>query len=79
MTVNIYLPVIFIIVGFLLRKYPPKYGDFLLGYKSPFYMKNKDAWYEGNRFFGKILMYGGISGGILYILIPKNLLAHCVD
>lgn len=76
MNVNIYIPISFIIIGFLLRKYPPKHRNNVLGYKSPIFMRNKDAWYEGNRFFGKIIMYGGISGVILYLLVPKTLIAE---
>lgn len=76
MTANIYVPIIFIIVGFLLRKYPPRYRNDILGYKSPIFMKNEEAWYEGNRFFGKTIIYGGASGLILYILIPKTLIAE---
>lgn len=76
MTINIYIPIIFIIIGFLLKKYPPKHRNYILGYKSPIFMKNKDAWYEGNRFFGKTIMYGGIIGIILYFLVPKTLITE---
>lgn len=76
MTDNIYIPIIFIIIGFILKKYPPKHRNDILGYKSPIFMKNKDAWYEGNRFFGKTIMYGGIIGVILYFLLPKNLITE---
>lgn len=76
MTVNIYIPIIFIIIGFLLKKYPPMYRNYILGYKSPIFMKNKDAWYEGNRFFGKTIMYGGIIGVTLYFLVPKTLITE---
>lgn len=76
MTANIYIPISFIIIGFLLNKYTPKHRNYILGYKSPIFMKNKDAWYEGNRFFGKTIMYGGIIGVILYVLVPKTLITE---
>ena len=56
--------ILIIIIGFLLNKYTPNHRNYILGYKSPIFMKNKDAWYEGNRFFGKTIMYGGIIGVI---------------
>ncbi|MGG7151796.1 SdpI family protein [Clostridium neonatale] len=78
MTINIYIPIIFIIIGFLLSKYPPKHRNYVLGYKSPIFMRNKNAWYEGNRFFGETIMYGGIIGVILYFLVPKTLIPESV-
>lgn len=82
MIINISIPIIFIVVGFLLKKYPPKYRNYVLGYKSPIYMKNEDAWYEGNRFFGTLFFYGGIVEIILYFIISttqisQNLLPIC--
>lgn len=76
MNVNIYIPISFIIIGFLLKKYPPKHRNYVLGYKSPIFMRNKDAWYEGNRFFGKFIMYAGSIGVILYLLVPKTLISE---
>jgi uncharacterized membrane protein len=46
--------------GLVLRVYPPEHINDNLGYKSPFAMKNKDTWYEGNRFFGTMLLFTGI-------------------
>lgn len=48
------------ILGFVLRTYPPEYINNSLGYKTPFAMKNKDTWYEGNRFSGTMLLFVGI-------------------
>ena len=43
MNVNIYIPISFIIIGFLLNKYTPNHRNYILGYKSPIFMKNKDG------------------------------------
>ena len=43
MTANIYIPISFIIIGFLLNKYTPNHRNYILGYKSPIFMKNKDG------------------------------------
>lgn len=48
------------ILGFILRAYPPEHINNSLGYKTPFAMKNKDTWYEGNRFCGTMLLFTGI-------------------
>ena len=63
------LPIIFIIVGFLLIKYTPSYTNKLLGYKSPIFMRNKEAWYESNHFFGKTIMIGGFILIILFLIL----------
>lgn len=57
---NFLIGAIFIVVGYLLRYHTPRFSDKLLGYKSPLFMNNEDAWYEANRFFGKILLIGGV-------------------
>lgn len=55
-----------------MNKYPPRQSDRALGYKSPIFMKNKKAWDEENKFFGKIIMYFGymliiLSIGLIYL------------
>lgn len=55
-------------LGLALRVYPPEHINNNLGYKSPFATKNKDTWYEGNRFCGTMLFFTGI------IFIPFSIL-----
>lgn len=55
------------ILGLILRVYPPEHINNSLGYKTPFAMKNKDTWYEGNRFWGTMLSFTGI------IFIPLSI------
>lgn len=60
--------VVMAILGFILRTYPPEHINNSLGYKTPFAMKNKNTWYEGNRFCGTMLLFTGI------IFIPLSIL-----
>ena len=67
MTISSYclIGLVFIVIGILMRLYPPKDINRTLGYKTPFAMKNKDTWNEGNRFFCILI----IGGGILFIIL----------
>lgn len=58
----------FIIIGLILRVYPPEHINNSVGYITPFAMKNKDTWYESNRFSGSMLLISGI------IFIPLSIL-----
>lgn len=62
---------VLIILGLVLRAYPPEHINNNIGYKTTFAMKNKDTWYEGNRFCGTMLLFTGI------IFIPfSTLMKH---
>ncbi|BDR86774.1 SdpI family protein [Clostridium tetani] len=65
---NCIIGFIFIVIGLVLRAYPPQHINNSLGYRTPFSMKNKDTWYEGSRFYGTILLISGI------IFIPFSIL-----
>lgn len=58
----------FALIGLVLMKYPPEHINNNLGYKTPFAMKNKETWNEGNGFCGKMLLIGGI------VFIPYSIL-----
>ncbi len=54
--------IIFIAVGVVLKLFPPKHINSWYGYRTPFSMKNKATWDEGNRFSSIMFVYvGGIS------------------
>jgi hypothetical protein len=36
---------VLVVIGFILRAYPPEHINNNLGYKTPFATKNKDTWY----------------------------------
>ncbi len=68
----------FALTGLVLMKYPPESINNSLGYKTPFAMKNKETWNEGNRFCGKMLLIGGsifIPFSILFRYLYSNNLA----
>ncbi|QAA33112.1 SdpI family protein [Clostridium manihotivorum] len=58
--VSFIIGLVFALIGWMLMKYPPENINSSLGYKTPFAMKNKETWKEGNRFCGKMLFIGGI-------------------
>lgn len=70
--------IIIAIIGIVLRFYPPKNINNIMGYKTPFSMKNKNTWYEANRFCGGLLIFIGIifisaSVCFYYMNLPQNL------
>lgn len=64
---------IFIIIGLILKFFPPEQVNNSLGYKTPSAMRNKDTWLEGNRFSGKALVISGIGFELFLILIHWTL------
>ncbi|MCM0650166.1 SdpI family protein [Clostridium swellfunianum] len=69
---------LFALFGLVLMKYPPEHINNSLGYRTPFAMKNKETWNEGNRFFGKALLICSIvftSFSILLRYLYSNNLA----
>ena len=72
---SILIPVIAVIYGFRLWQSPPKYMD-SKGLNTPYTTKSKEAWKEGNVFFGKVLIVFGILIGVISLLenvaVPKN-------
>ena len=72
---SILIPAVAIIYGFRLWQSPPKYMD-SKGLNTPYTKKNKEAWKEGNTYFGKVLIIFGAIIGVISILentvVPKN-------
>ena len=66
--VSCIIGMVFALIGWMLMTYPPENINSNLGYKTPFAMKNKETWNEGNRFCGKMFLIGGI------IFIPFSIL-----
>ncbi|KAJ49719.1 putative membrane protein [Clostridium tetanomorphum] len=62
--------IIFISIGLVMKLYPPEHINKTMGYRTPFAMKSKDTWLEGNRFFGIMLLIGGA------IFIPFSILIN---
>jgi uncharacterized membrane protein len=51
---------VFLIAGFLLRRYPPKHINWLLGYRTHRAMKSQQHWDFAQRCAGRELMIWGV-------------------
>ncbi|WP_195604079.1 SdpI family protein [Clostridium tyrobutyricum] len=58
-----------IIIGLVLKLYSSKYKNKSIGYRTSFAMKNKETWYEANRFFGFMIVLTGIFFTLFSIFI----------
>ena len=58
---NIFLiPVLMILVGIIMFKYPPKKINFFVGYRTVNSMKNKERWDFSNKYCGKLFTIVGL-------------------
>lgn len=69
-------PIIFIVVGLLLWRFPPQYGD-AIGYKTKLAYSSNEAWDFAQVFFGKLCTLVNIpvlavSAGVGVIQVVKN-------
>ncbi|MBE9586567.1 SdpI family protein [Mucilaginibacter sp. JRF] len=51
--------VIFIIVGYIQQRFPPRKINPLYGYRMPSSMKNQQTWDEGNRYAARYMVRSG--------------------
>lgn len=58
------LSAIFIVLGFILIKWPPKNINYIYGYRMPSSMKNQDTWDEAQKLGGISLSIFGVVIGI---------------
>ncbi|MFL0198624.1 SdpI family protein [Clostridium sp. WILCCON 0269] len=65
----IWINIFIIVIGFILKLWPPECINTSLGYKTPFAMKNQKTWNEGNRFAAIMLITGGVISLIFSLLI----------
>lgn len=66
---NIFSSIIFIIVGVILKVWPPKEINYIFGYRTFFAMKNQETWKEGNEFSGTMMILSGVIALIFSLLI----------
>ncbi len=64
------LPIILIIVGAFLWKFPPAY-DSLWGYKTNRSGSSEEAWYAAQELFGKISVLSNLPSLILSVVIES--------
>jgi len=74
--------VLFIIIGYLQKNYPPKQINRFYGYRTPASIQNQQTWNEANRYSaeymmkcGVVLLIGGlfISGLLYFITMPDKI------
>lgn len=74
------IPILMIITGYLMHKYPPKKINHIVGYRTSKSMKNKKNWKEANKMCGLLWIKLGIItfilSLILFILIKVNVLKY---
>lgn len=66
---------VFLIVGSIMRMYPPKYINGMYGYRTNSSMKNQETWDEANRFSARYTQRCGIVLviiGIISVMILNN-------
>lgn len=57
---NILPSIIFIVLGTILKLWPPKEINHAFGYRTFFAMKNNETWKEGNSFSSAMLILSGV-------------------
>ncbi len=64
---------VFVAIGLLTKKFPPKKINWWYGYRTPRSMKNQDTWTEANRFaselsqkIGWVLITIGVAASIVF-------------
>lgn len=65
---------IFLIVGLIQLRWPPKKINHVYGYRTPRSMKNMDTWVEANRFSSLMMVRLGmymLFGGIVIAFLPQ--------
>ena len=83
------IPMLILLIGYFMYKYPPKKINWFIGYRTRKSMKNEEDWKFANRYCGKLWIITGLIMlvvtlmvfGIFYLNIIKyteNLLAILV-
>ena len=63
------IPILIMIVGLIMFKYPPKKINIFVGYRTKKSMKNEKAWKKANQYCGKIWMLMGLIMVFVSILL----------
>lgn len=65
------LSVVFLILGVILKLWPPKEINSFYGYRTPFSKKNNDVWKEANTYGGTMMILGAVIAIIFSIIITS--------
>lgn len=68
------IPLLIIVVGFFMFKYPPKKINWFIGYRTRKSMENEKVWKEANKYCGNIWIKLGIVMLLLSFIL--TLLIH---
>ncbi len=61
--------IVFVIAGWILKKFPPRKINLMYGYWTPLSMKNQESWEAGNRYSAKMMLR---SGTLLMLISPAG-------
>jgi len=61
------IPVMIIVIGYLMNKYPPKKPNYLIGYRTRKSIQNNDIWKTANQYCGALW----IKIGLLMLIITS--------
>ena len=67
--VSFIIPLLMVLTGYLMYKYPPKKINFFVGYRTFSSMKNKEMWDFAHKYCGKVWMLLGLIMIILTFLL----------
>ena len=74
------IPVLMILVGIIMFKYPPKKINFFVGYRNVNSMKDKERWDFSNKYCGKLFIIIGvillIVTGLLFLLFNLKIIKY---
>ena len=74
------IPVLMILIGLIMFKYPPKKINFFIGYRSVNSMKDKEIWDFSNKYCGKLFIIIGlillIVTGLLFLLFNLKIIKY---
>lgn len=63
------IPILIVVVGFLMFKFPPSKPNWFIGYRTSKSMKDKKAWKEANNYCGKLFLIVGLFELVLSIVL----------
>jgi len=88
LVMDLWIPIVMIVLGVIFKKRAPKKINFIFGYRSSMSMKNEDTWIFAHRYWGKIISIIGVAfipGSVLSMVLvfgsdadTVNLVGTCV-
>ncbi len=63
------IPLLIVVVGFLLFKFPPSKPNWFIGYRTSKSLKDKKTWKEANNYCGKLFLMVGLFELIFSVVL----------